>query len=54
MKELEAEVSQMTNRILVLQNENNDLKSVEVASNVDVLPTEPARTEEEVAPVPKQ
>ena len=33
IKELEAELSQMTNRILVLQNENNELRSVEVANN---------------------
>lgn len=31
--ELEAEVSSLTNRILVLQNENNDLRSVQVANN---------------------
>lgn len=36
IKELEAELSQMTNRILVLQNENNELRSVEVAANHSV------------------
>lgn len=31
--ELEREVSQLTNKVLMLQNENQDLRSVQVADN---------------------
>lgn len=38
--ELEREISQLTNKVLCLQNENSDLKLVQVADNHDKVESE--------------